>query len=53
VQIGGFDLIFNGAHVRPSKPTSVLSALGCYNDRVAVKQRAQREYIKSRAHAKG
>lgn len=49
VQIGGFDLIFNGNHVRPSKPTSVLSALGCYNDRLVVKQRAQREYIKNRA----
>jgi hypothetical protein len=27
----------------------VLSALGCYNDRVVVKQRAQREHIKSKA----
>lgn len=48
-QIGGFDLIFNGSHVRPSRPMAVQSCLGCYNDRISVKQKAQRELLKARA----
>jgi hypothetical protein len=48
VQVGGFDLIFNGNHVKPAKPTSLTSFLGAHNDRVQVRTRSQREYIKQR-----
>ena len=49
VQVGGFDLIFNGSHVKAARPTSVLSFLGTHNDRVRVRSRAQREQLKARS----
>ena len=49
VQVGGFDLIFNGSHVKAARPTSVLSFLGTHNDRARVRSRAQREQLKARS----
>jgi len=49
VQVGGFDLIFNGNHVKPARPSSMHSFLGAFNDRVPVRWRAHRELIKHRA----
>ena len=49
VQVGGFDLIFNGSHVKAARPTSVLSFLGTHNDRVRVRSRALREQLKARS----
>ena len=52
VQVGGFDLIFNGSHVKAARPTSVLSFLGTHNDRARVRSRAQREQLKARSQAR-
>jgi len=50
-QVGGFDQIYHGGYVSPVK-SSVQSYLGCYNNRLQVKARAQREYIRSKNHPK-